>query len=345
MATPPAAHPDPEVSCIVCTHNGSGTLGLAMAAITSQTLDRPYEVIVVDDASSDESGRIASEAGAIVVRRDESSGLAAARNAGLAVARGEVVVFTDDDCEPAPGWLAHLIAPLEDPAVDGVTGLTTVASTSTLEFRYLELRNPLRPLPEVILRTKTPFRRLLQYLSTEVGPTPRLEANARVYNLVGANMALRRGTIEAVGGFDESFFTSSEEEELCVRIHAHLGGAEFRYEPAARVAHHYRPGFRDSLRRARHYGHGNIMFARHRGVMPIVYPFPVAIGLLSMGAVARRTPIWFAAVLAAPAVLYGRWLAAFPRRRSETLVYPYLQFLQELAFTWGEIRAMLGFSR
>ena len=55
-------------------------------------------------------------------RRDEDGGLNAARNAGIRAASGDLVAFTDDDCEPAPTWLRELIEPMRDPTVDGVAG-------------------------------------------------------------------------------------------------------------------------------------------------------------------------------------------------------------------------------
>lgn len=327
------------VSVIICTHNGSRTLGLTMAAITHQTLDdAKYEVIVVDDGSADGSAQIAADAGVRVVRRERNLGLAAARNTGLGETTGELVVFTDDDCEPEPDWLEKLIQPLADPAIDGATGHTTTASTDRLEFRYLELRNPLRPLPEVLLRTSSPWSRLRNYLKTEIGPTPTMSANTRVYNLVGANMALRRRHVEAVGGLDESFVTA-EEEDLCRRIHEHLGGAAFVYQPSALVRHHYKPGFADSLRRARTYGRGSVVMSRARRVIPIVYPFPLVLGVAFLYASARRRTL-VPAVLAGPLICYARWLPTIRLRGYEGLVYPYLQFLQEAAFLYGEIQCV-----
>jgi glycosyltransferase involved in cell wall biosynthesis len=331
----------PLVSVIICTRNGSRTLRLTMAAVMSQSLDRAkYEVIVVDDASTDDSGQIAADAAARVVHRERSLGRAVARNAGLAVARGELVVFTDDDCEPESTWLEELIEPFADSHIDGVAGQTVTAATDRLEFRYLELRNPLRPLPEALLHTTSPWARLRNYLKMEVGPTREIDAGARLYNLVGANMALRRVHIDAVGGLDDSFL-SSEEEQLCRSIHEQLGGATFVYQPSARVCHHYRPGFRDSLRRARLYGHGSVMVSRSRGVTPIVYPFPAGLAVGLVYAAARRRAL-LPAVLAAPLLCYARWLPTVKRRGWEGLLYPYMQFLQESAFLYGELQYALS---
>lgn len=334
------AEPSPLISVVICTHNGSRTLTLAMQAVMNQSLEHGvYEVILVDDASTDDSGRIASEAGARVIRREQSAGLAAARNTGLAAARGELIVFTDDDCEPAHDWLERLIAPLDDRRIDGVTGYTTTASTESLAFRYLQLRNPLRPLPLKILETTTPLARLRTYLRTETGPSPSLPAGARTYNLVGANMVIRRTVIDAVGGFDETF-VQSEDEQLCRRIHEATGGATFVYEPAARTRHHYRPGFGDTLRRARIYGHGNALMSRWQRRMPVIYPFPLLLLLAFLYSLARR-PRLLLGVAAGPVLCYARWLPTVTSRGAEGLIYPYMQLLQEASFLRGELHYLL----
>jgi glycosyltransferase involved in cell wall biosynthesis len=104
-------------------------------------------VVVVDDHSTDDSAELAA-AGAKVVRLTEveSGGLNAARNAGIRAASGDLVAFTDDNCEPEPTWLRELIEPMLDPTVDGVAGRTVPASDRDLVLRYLARRNPLAPL-------------------------------------------------------------------------------------------------------------------------------------------------------------------------------------------------------
>lgn len=97
----------PDVSVVVATHNRRGQLAQLLDSLRAQTLagDR-FEIIVVDDASSDGTRELlAAESGIRVIRRETAGGPAAARNAGWREARADLVAFTDDDCKVTRGWL------------------------------------------------------------------------------------------------------------------------------------------------------------------------------------------------------------------------------------------------
>ena len=96
-----------DVSVIVPAHNAQATIGATLAALGRQEFAGSYEVIVVDDGSSDRTAEIARQAGARVIRRPTAGGPAGARNAGREAAAGTVLAFTDADCEPTPRWLAE----------------------------------------------------------------------------------------------------------------------------------------------------------------------------------------------------------------------------------------------
>jgi glycosyltransferase involved in cell wall biosynthesis len=110
-------------SVVVPARDAAGTLGATLAGLSAQTR-APHEVIVVDDGSSDATVAIA-EASPVVTRveRARGEGPGAARNAGAAVATGDVLAFLDADCVPLPGWLAAGIGALDD--ADLVQGRTT----------------------------------------------------------------------------------------------------------------------------------------------------------------------------------------------------------------------------
>lgn len=111
-----AAHEQgrPEVSVIVPVWNGHATLGACLSALTAQTLaPERYEIIVVDNGSSDDSVAIARAVPGVVVLEEASPGSYAARNTGVAHARGQWLAFTDADCIPAPDWLERALAAAE----------------------------------------------------------------------------------------------------------------------------------------------------------------------------------------------------------------------------------------
>ena len=95
----------PDVSVVVPVRNGARTLGRTLSRLAEQDFAGRWEVVVVDDGSTDETARIATAAGARVVRHDRALGPGAARNSGAAAADAELLAFTDADCEPCRSWL------------------------------------------------------------------------------------------------------------------------------------------------------------------------------------------------------------------------------------------------
>jgi glycosyltransferase involved in cell wall biosynthesis len=135
----------PRYSVIVPAYQAEGTIGACVRALNAQTLPRDrYEIIVVDDDSTDRTANVAREAGADRVLTVPHGGPAAARNAGVDAARGEIVLFTDADCEPSPEWLERMVAPLADPGVTGAKGTYRTRQRALMarlvqleyEFRY-----------------------------------------------------------------------------------------------------------------------------------------------------------------------------------------------------------------
>jgi len=90
------------VSVIVPAYNAARTLGACLEALGQQTMPREqYEIILVDDGSTDDTAQIAGRyAGVKVLKLARNRGAAAARNAGIAAAQGELLLFTDADCIP-----------------------------------------------------------------------------------------------------------------------------------------------------------------------------------------------------------------------------------------------------
>ena len=102
-----------RVSVVIPARDAAGTITRAVSGALRQRLDGGFEVIVVDDGSSDETAQRAQAAGATVVRNERALGPAEARNRGAAAASAPVLAFTDADCEPAEGWLSAGLAALE----------------------------------------------------------------------------------------------------------------------------------------------------------------------------------------------------------------------------------------
>jgi glycosyltransferase involved in cell wall biosynthesis len=110
-----------DISVIVPVFNGVDKLQKCVNALRCQKTERRYEIIVIDDGSTDGGFERISGNG-VRVFRQPNQGPAAARNLGVEKARGKIVLFTDADCEPVEDWLETMVCPLEDDAISGVKG-------------------------------------------------------------------------------------------------------------------------------------------------------------------------------------------------------------------------------
>jgi glycosyltransferase involved in cell wall biosynthesis len=214
-----------EISVVVCTRNRSRSLVETLGAALALAARAPWELVVVDNASTDDTLEVAR---AVERRHPERVrvavepvlGLSAARNLGVRLARGAIVAFLDDDALPAPGWLAAYAEALAEPDV-------------------LSAGGPVEP----VYRGELPGwlgERFLTYLSVwDRGPEP---CDLRYIELPrGANVAYRREAFVRVGEFDRRLgrsgrsLRSCEEIELGLRIER--CGFRTRYAPGARVRH------------------------------------------------------------------------------------------------------------
>lgn len=127
----------PTLSVVVPAFNAEQTIGRCVTALTAQDIGRPYEIIVVDDGSADSTADIAGRAGAKVISTQRGRP-AAARNAGIRAASGDIVCCTDADCEPLPDWLRHISAPFDDATVAACKGVYRTRQRS-LVARFVQL--------------------------------------------------------------------------------------------------------------------------------------------------------------------------------------------------------------
>jgi len=128
------------ISVVIPVMNGARTIqGCLRAVLDQQGLDEPYEVIVVDDGSTDGTPELVADTGACLIRQPHT-GKSAARNAGAWRAAGGILAFTDADCEPDPYWLKHLTEPFKDPQIVGVKGAYLTQQRS-LVARFVQLEH------------------------------------------------------------------------------------------------------------------------------------------------------------------------------------------------------------
>jgi GT2 family glycosyltransferase len=214
----------PRISVVVCSHNGSRTIRDCCEGL--RNLEYPnFEVIVVNDGSSDATAAVASEYGFRVIST-ENRGLSSARNTGLAAATGEIVAYIDDDAYPDPHWLSYLAAAFERGDHVGVGGpnVTPPGDGPTADCVANSPGNPTHVL-----------------LTDEVAE-----------HLPGCNMAFRKTALEAVGGFDPQFRAAGDDVDLCWRLRDL--GCSLGFSPAAMVWHHRRNSVLGYLQQQAGYG-------------------------------------------------------------------------------------------
>jgi glycosyltransferase involved in cell wall biosynthesis len=182
-------------SIVVPTRDRAEYLRVSLDSLLAQRLDAPFEVIVVDDGSTDDTPTVAERAGAKLTRMP-ARGPNAARNAGVHEAEAELVLFVDDDIDAPPGWLAAYLDGAErHPDADAFGG--------PIRARF-EGRAP-------------------RSCGREPAPITTLDLGAedRAAEFVwSANMAVRRRAFQRVGEFDEDLPQFGEEEEWLTRLHA-----------------------------------------------------------------------------------------------------------------------------
>jgi glycosyltransferase involved in cell wall biosynthesis len=129
----------PEYTVVVPAYRAAEEIGRCVWALGAQTVPRErYEIVVVDDGSGDETAAVAREAGADRVLVCSHRGPAAARNAGVEVSRGEIILFTDADCEPVPDWIERMVGVFCSPDVMGAKGVYQTQQGS-LVARFVQL--------------------------------------------------------------------------------------------------------------------------------------------------------------------------------------------------------------
>ena len=225
------------ISVIICSRDRAA--GLAESVRTVQRCGyAPLEILVVDNApSSDETRRVVTALGRddprVRYTCEPRPGLSRARNHGLARAAFEIAAFTDDDTMVDPGWPAALAAGFAaDPQTVCVTGLVSSGALETGSERYFDARYSWGDACQ-------PRR---YDLAAHRGRTRIYPFSAGIFG-TGANFAVRRDAVAAVGGFDPLLGAGSPArggEDLDMFVRLILAGGRLSYLPSALVWHRHR---------------------------------------------------------------------------------------------------------
>ena len=214
----------PKISVVVCSFNGARTIRDTLNGLAR--LNYPnFEVIVVNDGSTDQTATIASEYSVKLITT-ENCGLSNARNTGAEAATGEIVAYIDDDAFPDRHWLtylAHTFMTTDYAAVGG----PNVAPPGDGRIAECVAHSP-------------------------GGPVHVLLNDRDAEHIPGCNMAFRRAALLDIGGFDPRFRTAGDDVDVCWRIQER--GWKIGFHPAAMVWHHRRNSLRMYWRQQKGYG-------------------------------------------------------------------------------------------
>jgi glycosyltransferase involved in cell wall biosynthesis len=208
-----------DVSLIIATRDRCRQLERCLDAVARLQFERPWELVIVDNGSTDGTAQVIqqfSQRSQFPVRYvfEPKPGLGNAHNAGLAVARGEIVAFTDDDCYPEPDLLRCVWRAFEDPSLGYIAGRITLHDPSDDPMTTIESTSPCTFPPRSFVR---------------------------VGSVGGANMAFRRKVLTDIGGFDPLFGPGAlfNTEDVDAAARASAIGWKGEYRPEVIVRHHH----------------------------------------------------------------------------------------------------------
>ena len=320
----------PIASVIVPARNARATLPACLRALREQTLEvGAWEIILVDDGSTDDTAAIGESHG-VRVLSIPGSGPAVARNRGVAISRGEILVFTDADCAPDPGWLEAMLRPFERDSVVATKGVYRTEQQS-LTARFVQVEYESR-----------------YAIMAELDSIDFVDTYAAAY---------RRRVFLEVGGFDESFpLPSVEDQELSFRIvrQGAEQGARMVFCPDAVVRHRHVDTVRGYFRKKLKIALWKVAVLRRfpeRAVRDSHTPMALKVEILLCAAVCLTAPLALVTGLWLPVAIAGTafftcsapFLARVVRRDAGAAVLaPVLVFARALALGLGLV---LGFVR
>lgn len=201
----------PRVSVIVCSYNGGQTLEACLRSL--KKVNYPdYEVVLVDDGSTDNTKEIVSHHPWVKAIHQPNMGLSVARNVGAAHATGEIIAYTDSDCMADPDWLYYLVGTLLSGNYAGVGGPNISPPAQNWQQACVA--------------------------AAPGGPSHVLLTDVVAEHIPGCNMAFHRWAFEKIGGFDPEYRKAGDDVDFCWRLQQE--GEVIAFSPSAIVWHYRR---------------------------------------------------------------------------------------------------------
>jgi GT2 family glycosyltransferase len=336
-----------SATVVVATFNGAGRgLDRCLAALRDQ--QQPpggFDVVVVDDGSTDGTADLARSFGFTVVQHPGNLGVGAARQTGVQHAAGDVVAFVDDDVVPDRVWLCSLLAPFSAPDVLAVGGRVVGRVNGRLVAEYFDATGYGCPAPMNPAADAGAWARFREYLrASSRGPLTEAAGPLAVQDVYTANAAYRLSALLQIGGFDPSL-RAGEDTDVSYRLHRQYPTGRLMYSCTAVVEHGHLdrlgPLLRTNYRRAT----AALQLARKQQRQVAVFPLPLlAAGLVVTGTAVAPTA-GVGAALISPPVLYSWWVRRPGLSLRHRAGFPFVQLLAEGATDLGLLAAWMSHRR
>jgi glycosyltransferase involved in cell wall biosynthesis len=292
-ALPPLPPDPPRISVVICAYNAERTMDACLASLRALRYPN-FEVIVVDDGSTDRTAEIARRYPEFRLISQPNKGLSVARNVGMEAASGEIIAYTDSDCVVDPDWLTYL-------------------AYKFLQADFVGVGGPNLPPPE--------DSAVAAYVAAAPGgPTHVLVSDEVAEHVPGCNMAFRKQALREIGGFDPLHRAAGDDVDVCWRLQNQ--GYRIGFSAAAQVWHFRRNTVRAYLKQQMGYGQAEAQ---------LYFKHPLRFNMLGQSQWIGRIygDLGMALFSARPVIYHG----VFGRALFQTLYEPPSSLLAYLPFT------------
>jgi len=316
-----------NASIIIPVRNGSATIADCLRALLRQDFDARYEIIVVDDGSTDDTAEIVKRFKGVKLIKQPPSGPAIARNTGAKNAKHEIVVFTDADCIPKKDWLKEMLKPFANSKVAAVQGAYKTRQRSLIA----------------------------RFVQTEIEYRYNKMLRSRTIDWIGSySAAYRRRIFLREQGFNEKFpKASGEDPELSYRLQKK--GYKLVFNPKAIVYHRHPESLLHYLRKKfQHAYWRTLLYRMHKekavsdsytpqalkaqiGMLGLAILFAILSPFNNLFAFASLFALFLMLLFMLPFTLF-----ALKRDFLIGLITPAILFLRDVAFLFGLALGFIG---